>query len=115
MAKQGAPLKHLTTPPPRSVGGFGADVLTSGGRYAVTVEPYGLGPDVGQNRTLVVLIAAARGLNGATGAEKLVGINAVVYIPTAEPGYASGGKYSAVLTLMPNSRGAIMELSSPLK
>jgi hypothetical protein len=113
-AAPGEGLKLLTAPPSKTAGGFNAAFLPAGSRYSVTVRPYGYGPVQGSNPTLIVLIASAKGLDGAAGAEKLVGRNALVLIEAGRTGaYSKGGSFSAILTLKPDPRGSVLSLGAP--
>ncbi|MDR3686817.1 MAG: hypothetical protein P4L93_07685 [Coriobacteriia bacterium] len=112
-AAAGAALKMLPAPPKATVGGFNTQYLKPGSRFSVTVEPYGLGPAQGSYQTVVVRIVSAKGLNGAKGAEKLVGTNALALIgPSRTGAFTTGGRVSAVLTLQPDPRGSVLMLSA---
>lgn len=113
-AAPGERLTMLAAPPVATAGGFNPAYLPPGSRYAVIVRPYGFGPSQGPNTTLVVEISSAKGLNGAKGAEKLVGRNALVIVEVgSQSAYTVGGSFSAVLTLKPDSRGSVLVLSPP--
>lgn len=113
-AASGESLKTLAAPPAKTVGGFAATFLPPGSRYSVTVRPYGYGPAQGPYATLIVLISSAKGLDGAKGADKLVGRNALALVEAGKVGaYAKGGSFSAVLTLKSDPRGSVLVLSVP--
>jgi hypothetical protein len=113
-AALGESLKTLAAPPAKTAGGFAATFLPPGSRYSVTVQPYGYGPAQGPYATLIVLISTAKGLDGAAGADKLVGRNALALVESGKVGaYAKGGSFSAELTLKPDPRGSVLVLSVP--
>lgn len=114
LAAPGATLGSLSGPPPATVGGFNAGYLKPGSTFRLVAQPYGRGPDQAGNATIVVHIASASGLNGSTGAGKLVGINALVRVgKDGAKTYQKGGTFSAVLTLQPDPRGSVLSLGAP--
>jgi hypothetical protein len=114
-AAEGVVLVKLPEAPAKTVGGFAPGQLPANGRYIVTLQPYGFGPDSSGQPTLVFRLGSVTPLPGVAGREKLIGITTVSRIsPASVAAYAKGGTYTALLSVATDVRGLALQLSPPI-
>ncbi len=112
VAEADKPLARVVQPPERTMMKLAPKADLADARFAVTFQPYGLGPTSG---TVVVKVDTAQAQSGSAAAEEfakaLVGRNAVASVSKGSELPATGGSYTGVIALQRQGDASVLVLS----
>jgi hypothetical protein len=105
-AQRGAQLTEVRTPPDRTLSAISVPAGFISATFAVTFEPYGLGPQGPSGSRIVIFIVSAEPDAGASELSDLSGRNAIVYLaPDAAGAVTVGGRYEGYISVRVETEG----------
>lgn len=98
-AAPGQTLAPLTAAPEPTVAAIKTGLTPDGAAYAITMRPYGIGPDSMFGSRLVIRVDSAKPMGSAPALPLLLNANVLALADTANGGgVTKGGTYTAILT-----------------